>query len=33
MERNNLNRVKEYVNESMKIKNLFPYEQKKIKKR
>ena len=32
MERNNLNRVKEYVNESMKIKNLFPYEQKKLRR-
>ena len=28
IERNNLFRVKEYVNENMKVKNLFPYEQK-----
>ena len=28
IERNNLFRVKEYMNESMKVKNLFHYEQK-----
>ena len=32
IERNNLFRVKEYVNESMKVKNLFPYEQKKLRR-
>ena len=32
MERNNLNKVKEYVNENVKVKNLFPYEQKKLRR-
>ena len=32
MERNNLNKVKEYVNENIKVKNLFPYEQKKLRR-
>jgi len=32
MEKNNLRRVKEYVNESTEIKNLFPYEQKKLRR-
>ena len=33
-ERSKLNRVRNYINdESMKIKNMFPYEQKKIEKK
>ena len=31
-ERNNLYKIKDYVNKNMEIKNLFPYEQKKLRR-